>query len=412
MTIATTQPRVTYAGDGVTTVFPIPSLFYLNSDVLVEKQSAAGTVTTWVLNSDYTLTGAGVSSGGSLTATVAPASGETLSIIVDPPQTQASHFVSNQPFPSSSVEQGFDRLTQMVQRLADKLSRTIRGPDTDTISWSTLPSATSRANTYLTFDGSGNPSASTTLPAGSVLSQGTIGLNLWPQTAAEAAAAVTPSAYYIQAMASFSFIGRYNGSLSQALSVASSNPYTIIIDSAITVSSNLTVPATCTLEFRGAGSITVSNTFTLVVNGLVISNKTQAATFLGAGTTTIGSGGNYLMSGNLQVDGGAYTLPVAVPFSATAMTLNCSLSNVFKTTFTANVTVAPTISNPHDGQTIIWRITQDATGGRTMTWPSNFKPVGAVAIALSTAANARDWVTATYSADLNVWDYTVAKGFG
>lgn len=120
--------------------------------------------------------------------------------------------------------------------------------------------------------------------------------------------------------------------------------------------------------------------------------------------TTIGS--------ELIILGGACTTPVAVTFSATAMIVNCALSNVFKTVFTSNVTTAPTLSNPADGQTINWRITQDATGGRTMTWPTSFKWPSAVVQVLSTGINAVDLVVATYMADTGFWYATLTKAFG
>lgn len=74
------------------------------------------------------------------------------------------------------------------------------------------------------------------------------------------------------------------------------------------------------------------------------------------------------------IPGNAHTLPVAVAFSATAMAVDCALSNVFTTTLTANVTVAPTFSNLKDGQTLNWFMTQDATGSRTMTWRASWPP--------------------------------------
>ena len=111
------------------------------------------------------------------------------------------------------------------------------------------------------------------------------------------------------------------------------------------------------------------------------------------------------------VAGSASTSVVVVTFSATAMTINCSLSNVFTTTFTANVTTAPAISNPQDGQTINWFITQDATGSRTMTWPTSFKWPGGTAGVLSTAANAVDLLVATYRSATGFWYATLLKGF-
>lgn len=107
----------------------------------------------------------------------------------------------------------------------------------------------------------------------------------------------------------------------------------------------------------------------------------------------------------------AYTGPAAVTFSATAMSVNCDASNVFTTTLTANVTVAPTFSSVNDGQTINWFLKQDATGSRTMTWPSSFKWAGGTAGVLSTAANAMDLLVATYRADTGFWYCSLSKDF-
>lgn len=112
-----------------------------------------------------------------------------------------------------------------------------------------------------------------------------------------------------------------------------------------------------------------------------------------------------------QFTGWAATTLAVVTFSATAMALNCALSNVFRTTFTANVTTAPTFSNLKDGQTINWFITQDATGSRTMTWPTSFKWPGGTAGVLSTGANAVDLLVATYRADTGFWYASLTKGF-
>ncbi len=107
----------------------------------------------------------------------------------------------------------------------------------------------------------------------------------------------------------------------------------------------------------------------------------------------------------------AYTAPVAVTFNATTMAIDCALSNVFTTTFTANVTAAPTLSNLKDGQTINWFITQDATGSRTMTWPTSFKWPGGTAGVLSTTASAVDLLVATYRSSTGFWYCSLSKAF-
>jgi hypothetical protein len=147
----------------------------------------------------------------------------------------------------------------------------------------------------------------------------------------------------------------------------------------------------------------------LTVNGVPVMRSTSTAMTIGQ------SGGsadvNVTLYGDLTILGNAQTTPVAVAFSATAMTVNCSLSNVFATTFTANVTTAPTLSNPGDGQTINWFITQDATGGRTMTWPASFKWPSGASKTLSTAANSVDLLVATYRSATGFWYVGLQKGF-
>jgi hypothetical protein len=108
---------------------------------------------------------------------------------------------------------------------------------------------------------------------------------------------------------------------------------------------------------------------------------------------------------------GLYMPPTTVPFNPTSMTINCRLSNTFLSTFISNVTVAPTFSNPGDGQTIRWFITQDATGNRTIVWPTSFKWPAATPGVLSTAANSVDLLTATYVASTSSWYATLTKNF-
>ena len=102
----------------------------------------------------------------------------------------------------------------------------------------------------------------------------------------------------------------------------------------------------------------------VITNGAVVARFGAGGglTILAPPTTTLPA---------LVSTGAATTPTVSVTFSTTAMVINCALSNVFYTTFTANVTTAPSLTNPSDGQTINWFITQDATGSRTMTWPTN-----------------------------------------
>ena len=109
--------------------------------------------------------------------------------------------------------------------------------------------------------------------------------------------------------------------------------------------------------------------------------------------------------------GGVSTPSVAVTQVATAITVDCSLSNVFETTLTASI-VTVTFTNFSDGQTINWFITQDATGSRTMGWAGDVKfPGGASGGLLSTAADAVDLVVLTYRDTTGFWYGSVLQDF-
>lgn len=123
MTVNTATCTATYTGNTVTTVFAVPFYFLANADLVVQQRVAAtGVVNTLVLNSDYTLSGAGNESGGSLTATVAPAAGDTLYIARNVAFVQNTAYPSNSPFPAASHEQALDRLTMISQQIQTALS--------------------------------------------------------------------------------------------------------------------------------------------------------------------------------------------------------------------------------------------------------------------------------------------------
>lgn len=79
--------------------------------------------------------------------------------------------------------------------------------------------------------------------------------------------------------------------------------------------------------------------------------------------------------------------------SGTTKTINWLNGNRQKITLTANCTL--TFTNPTNGQTTTLVIIQDATGSRTITWPT-IKWVGATAPTLSTAASNIDIVSYIY----------------
>jgi len=156
MTISSTANRTSTAGNGSTTAFSFP---YLDDDLkVILVVDSTGIETTQTITTHYTVTGAGVAAGGTVTMVTAPASGETLVVIREAQYTQGLDLVENDPFPSALVEQQFDTLTMQTQQLKDITDRSLRLSDGDTADTNTLmlPASTARASRIMSFDSSGN----------------------------------------------------------------------------------------------------------------------------------------------------------------------------------------------------------------------------------------------------------------
>lgn len=127
MTVSIATRTVQYNGDGSTTSFSVPFLWFANADVAVSLyDTSTGTTTSWAESTNYTLVGAGLGSG-TLTASVAPATGKRLIITRTTPQTQPADLVANDTFQAETYEGALDRLTLMVQELAADLAAAALG---------------------------------------------------------------------------------------------------------------------------------------------------------------------------------------------------------------------------------------------------------------------------------------------
>lgn len=109
--------------------------------------------------------------------------------------------------------------------------------------------------------------------------------------------------------------------------------------------------------------------------------------------TSVGAGGGTA----------ATQAPVSLAYASTLNT-DASAGSIFDITLTGNVTIAnPT--NPTNGQTIRWRVRQDATGGRAVTLGTKFSlPASVSTLEFSTAADKLDILAATYHSGRDKWD--------
>jgi len=161
MTISSSTNRSDYAGNGSTTAFDTGFKFFTNSDLtVILVTDSTGAEAVQVITTNYSVAGAGVSAGGTVTMVVAPATGETLVMIRAQPYTQSLDLVENDGFPSDSVEETLDKTVIMTQQLLDAMGRTLRQPGGDTTAIAEMPAKVTRASAFLAFNAAGDPIAS------------------------------------------------------------------------------------------------------------------------------------------------------------------------------------------------------------------------------------------------------------
>ena len=157
MTVSSSISSVSYSGNGATTGFSYTFKIFANSDLVVSlKNNTTGVSTTQTLTTDYTVSGAGSDSGGTVTFVTAPPSGNTVIIRRVLPYTQETDYTENDPFPAASHEDALDKLTMLTQQNRDEDA--IKLPDGDVTSGinNVVPNVVDRANTLLGFDATGN----------------------------------------------------------------------------------------------------------------------------------------------------------------------------------------------------------------------------------------------------------------
>ena len=158
MTISSTTVKNSYSGDGSTTTFTYTFKIFQDSDIQVIIRAANGTETIKTITTHYTVTGAGVSSGGTVVFTSGniPTSTQTVVLRRNIPQTQAIDYIANDPFPAESHEEGLDRATMAIQQIQEEVTRSLKLSKTNTMTSTEFTvGAADRANKILAFDSSG-----------------------------------------------------------------------------------------------------------------------------------------------------------------------------------------------------------------------------------------------------------------
>jgi hypothetical protein len=127
MTLSTQLSKTSFAGNGVTTAFPLPFPFLREADIRV-LLSRDGAETPLTLGTHYTLSGAGSAEGGGLTLLTPPATGQTLVVWRAPAIVQEVDYVENSAFPAETHEAALDLLTMICQSLQEQVDRAVLYP--------------------------------------------------------------------------------------------------------------------------------------------------------------------------------------------------------------------------------------------------------------------------------------------
>lgn len=158
-TVSTTSPRNDYVGTGSTATYSYTFKIFTAADLRVTTRDTSDVETTLTYPTDYTVTGAGSASGGTITLTAGNlTSGYALTIRFDRTPRQSTDLRNQGTFYPETHEDKFDELTRYSQQLEDVVDRSIHLPETEagTAAATTLPAASSRADKFLAWDSSGN----------------------------------------------------------------------------------------------------------------------------------------------------------------------------------------------------------------------------------------------------------------
>lgn len=130
VTISTDAASKTFLGNGITVGFPCEFRIFSDTDVSVSiVDPVAGTNVPLVLDTDYTISGAGDQSGFTLSTAVPVPAGKNLLVSRDIAIEQPTDFTNQGAFFPTMHEDTADRTVMQVQQLAHQISLALRIPD-------------------------------------------------------------------------------------------------------------------------------------------------------------------------------------------------------------------------------------------------------------------------------------------
>lgn len=154
MTVSAQTPRNQYTGNGSQTVFSYTFEIVQNADVAVYVNDTLKTLTT-----DYTVSGAGNNSGGSITFVSAPANGAIVTFRRNMSYARTVDFQTAGPAFASDFNADSDRNVLALQQMQEQINRNVRVGPADSYQGENLEiaeNADERAAKIIGFDGNGD----------------------------------------------------------------------------------------------------------------------------------------------------------------------------------------------------------------------------------------------------------------
>ena len=125
----TTRKAGPYTGNGSTTQFPFSFKVFSASDVRVVRTDSVGAESDLGLGTDYTVAlnaDQDANPGGTVTATTAPAVGYLITITSQVQNLQPVSLTNQGAFYPKVINDAFDRLTILVQQVAEQVGRAVK----------------------------------------------------------------------------------------------------------------------------------------------------------------------------------------------------------------------------------------------------------------------------------------------
>lgn len=142
MTIASTTNRNDYVGNGAVSVYSYTFKIFAETDLLVTQRDTDDVETTLVLTTDYTVSGVGETSGGSITLVAGNlTTGYALTIRRVRPLTQETDIRNQGDFFANTHEDQFDDSIMIAQQQQNEIDRSLQLAETETGVSTTLPIA-------------------------------------------------------------------------------------------------------------------------------------------------------------------------------------------------------------------------------------------------------------------------------